>query len=116
MSTIPDERLALVFTCCHPALATEAQVALTLRMLGGLTITGFTLRLSRDGGDLADHLRNQDAKEQGKDTATDGNSPSLRIRVEHDEPTRDDEGTYEGQQEEVKLGGLFGGLLRVCQQ
>jgi RNA polymerase sigma-70 factor, ECF subfamily len=37
MSTIPDERLALIFTCCHPALATEAQVALTLRMLGGLS-------------------------------------------------------------------------------
>jgi RNA polymerase sigma-70 factor (ECF subfamily) len=31
----PDERLELVFTCCHPALATEAQVALTLRTLGG---------------------------------------------------------------------------------
>ncbi|WP_019203915.1 RNA polymerase sigma factor [Tsukamurella sp. 1534] len=34
---IPDERLELIFTCCHPALATEAQVALTLRSLGGLT-------------------------------------------------------------------------------
>jgi len=33
---IPDERLELIFTCCHPALATEAQVALTLRTLGGL--------------------------------------------------------------------------------
>ncbi|MBD3885780.1 RNA polymerase sigma factor [Phormidium tenue FACHB-886] len=33
---IPDERLRLIFTCCHPALAIEAQVALTLRMLGGL--------------------------------------------------------------------------------
>jgi RNA polymerase sigma-70 factor (ECF subfamily) len=33
----PDERLELVFTCCHPALAIEAQVALTLRTLGGLT-------------------------------------------------------------------------------
>jgi RNA polymerase sigma-70 factor (ECF subfamily) len=32
-----DERLELVFTCCHPALATEAQVALTLRTLGGLS-------------------------------------------------------------------------------
>jgi RNA polymerase sigma-70 factor (ECF subfamily) len=32
-----DERLELIFTCCHPALATEAQVALTLRSLGGLT-------------------------------------------------------------------------------
>ena len=37
MSTIPDERLALIFTCCHPALAQEARVALTLRLLGGLT-------------------------------------------------------------------------------
>ena len=34
---IPDDRLRLVFTCCHPALALEAQVALTLRSLGGLT-------------------------------------------------------------------------------
>src|SRR5262245_29917291 len=34
---IPDERLELVFTCCHPTLALEAQVALTLRTLGGLT-------------------------------------------------------------------------------
>jgi RNA polymerase sigma-70 factor (ECF subfamily) len=33
---IPDERLELIFTCCHPALAPEAQVALTLRSLGGL--------------------------------------------------------------------------------
>jgi len=37
MSAIPDERLALVFTCCHPALAPEARVALTLREVGGLT-------------------------------------------------------------------------------
>ncbi|MGH0029663.1 MAG: RNA polymerase sigma factor [Myxococcota bacterium] len=34
---IPDERLRLLFTCCHPALALHAQVALTLRTLGGLT-------------------------------------------------------------------------------
>jgi RNA polymerase sigma-70 factor, ECF subfamily len=34
---IPDDRLRLIFTCCHPALATEAQVALTLRTLGGLS-------------------------------------------------------------------------------
>lgn len=33
----PDERLELIFTCCHPALAMEAQVALTLRALGGLS-------------------------------------------------------------------------------
>jgi len=36
-ATFTDERLELVFTCCHPALAVEAQVALTLRTLGGLT-------------------------------------------------------------------------------
>src|SRR5438552_111970 len=35
-TTFPDERLELIFTCCHPALAIEAQVALTLRTLGGL--------------------------------------------------------------------------------
>jgi RNA polymerase sigma-70 factor (ECF subfamily) len=35
-TTIPDERLELIFTCCHPALALEAQVALTLSALGGL--------------------------------------------------------------------------------
>ncbi|MCW3158642.1 RNA polymerase sigma factor [Micropruina sonneratiae] len=35
---IEDDRLRLVFTCCHPALAMQARVALTLRMLGGLTV------------------------------------------------------------------------------
>ena len=38
-ATFPDERLELIFTCCHPALSVEAQVALTLRTLGGLTTT-----------------------------------------------------------------------------
>src|SRR5262249_17031429 len=36
-ATIPDERLELIFACCHPALAQEAQVALTLSLVGGLT-------------------------------------------------------------------------------
>ena len=36
-ASLPDERLELIFMCCHPALALEAQVALTLRALGGLT-------------------------------------------------------------------------------
>jgi RNA polymerase sigma-70 factor (ECF subfamily) len=36
-SPVPDDRLSLIFTCCHPALAPAARVALTLRMLGGLT-------------------------------------------------------------------------------
>jgi RNA polymerase sigma-70 factor, ECF subfamily len=37
LSALPDDRLRLIFTCCHPALNREAQVALTLRTLGGLT-------------------------------------------------------------------------------
>jgi RNA polymerase sigma-70 factor (ECF subfamily) len=37
MGAITDDQLRLIFTCCHPALATEAQIALTLRTLGGLT-------------------------------------------------------------------------------
>ena len=36
-TTFPDERLELLFTCCHPALSIEAQIALTLRTLGGLS-------------------------------------------------------------------------------
>jgi len=36
VGSVPDDRLRLIFTCCHPALATSAQVALTLRLLGGL--------------------------------------------------------------------------------
>jgi RNA polymerase sigma-70 factor, ECF subfamily len=36
---VQDDRLRLIFTCCHPALSTEAQIALTLRLLGGLTTT-----------------------------------------------------------------------------
>lgn len=37
-SQLADDRLQLIFTCCHPALAPESQVALTLRLLGGLTV------------------------------------------------------------------------------
>jgi RNA polymerase sigma-70 factor (ECF subfamily) len=36
-TSVPDERLRLIFTCCHPALAPDARVALTLRLLGGLS-------------------------------------------------------------------------------
>ena len=38
LGAIDDDRLRLLFTCCHPALAMPARVALTLRMLGGLTV------------------------------------------------------------------------------
>jgi RNA polymerase sigma-70 factor (ECF subfamily) len=39
VGAIDDERLRLIFTCCHPALAMETRVALTLRMVGGLTVS-----------------------------------------------------------------------------
>jgi RNA polymerase sigma-70 factor (ECF subfamily) len=39
VESVPDDRLRLIFTCCHPALSTDAQVALTLRLLGGLSTT-----------------------------------------------------------------------------
>jgi RNA polymerase sigma-70 factor (ECF subfamily) len=39
VGAVPDDRLRLIFTCCHPALSTQAQVALTLRLLGGLSTT-----------------------------------------------------------------------------
>ena len=38
LGVLDDDRLRLVFTCCHPALAMEARIALTLRMVGGLTV------------------------------------------------------------------------------
>ena len=38
LGAVDDERLRLIFTCCHPALGPEARVALTLRMVGGLTV------------------------------------------------------------------------------
>src|SRR6185437_4070722 len=38
LGVIDDERLRLIFTCCHPALSIETRVALTLRMVGGLTV------------------------------------------------------------------------------
>src|SRR5690606_39039405 len=39
LGAIDDDRLRLIFTCCHPALSPEARVALTLRMVGGLTVS-----------------------------------------------------------------------------
>ena len=48
---IPDDRLRLIFTCCHPALAPEAQVALTLRTLGRSCHRGDRARVSGPGHD-----------------------------------------------------------------
>ncbi len=54
--TIPDERLELIFTCCHPALGTEAQVALTLRTLGGLTTDEIARAFLVDTATMAQRL------------------------------------------------------------
>ena len=50
IGAVEDDRLRLLFTCCHPALAMEARVALTLRMVGGLTVPEIAQRLPGAGG------------------------------------------------------------------
>ena len=55
-SSIPDDRLRLIFTCCHPALALEAQVALTLRTLGGLQTDEIARAFLVSGGTMAQRL------------------------------------------------------------
>jgi RNA polymerase sigma-70 factor (ECF subfamily) len=64
-TTIPDERLELLFTCCHPALALDAQVALTLRTLGGLT----TEEIARAFLVPEDTMRKRLVRAKGKITA-----------------------------------------------
>lgn len=53
LGAIDDDRLRLIFTCCHPALAPESRVALTLRLVGGLTVPeiarAFLVRSPRTG-------------------------------------------------------------------
>lgn len=56
MSAIPDERLALIFTCCHPALAAEARVALTLREVAGLTTGEIARAFLLNEGTMAQRL------------------------------------------------------------
>jgi RNA polymerase sigma-70 factor (ECF subfamily) len=56
VSSIPDDRLSLIFMCCHPALAQDAQVALTLRLLGGLTTPEIARAFLTSEGTLAQRL------------------------------------------------------------
>ena len=63
---LPDERLELIFTCCHPALGLEAQVALTLRALGGLTHRGDRARVPRPRGDDEAAALAGEAQDQGR--------------------------------------------------
>jgi len=56
VSSVPDDRLRLMFTCCHPALAMSAQVALTLRLLGGLTVAEIASAFLIDEAAMAKRL------------------------------------------------------------
>jgi RNA polymerase sigma-70 factor (ECF subfamily) len=53
---VVDDRLRLMFTCCHPALATSAQIALTLRLLGGLTVAEIASAFFVDEAAMAKRL------------------------------------------------------------
>ena len=95
---IPDERLRLIFTCCHPALDEKSRVALTLRTIGGLTTreiarafldndTTMGQRLSRAKAKIAaaaipyrvpDRTEWDDAPELGPD----GDLPDLQRRLD----------------------------------
>ena len=72
--TFPDERLELIFTCCHPALALEAQVALTLRTLGGLTTEEIARAFLVPRGD------DEAAADAGEAQDQDGRHPLQRSR------------------------------------
>ena len=80
-TSIRDERLELIFTCCHPALATEAQVALTLRALGGLT----TPEIARAFLVSADTMKRRLSRAKAKIKAT---AIAFRVPADHLLPDR----------------------------
>ena len=62
----PDDRLRLMFTCCHPAINQEAQVALTLRTLGGLTTPEIAQGVSDAGSDVGAEAGAGQAQDPGR--------------------------------------------------
>ena len=61
-----DDRLRLIFTCCHPALAPEARVALTLRLLGGLTVAEIAAAFLVPETTMAQRITRAKAQDQGR--------------------------------------------------
>jgi RNA polymerase sigma-70 factor (ECF subfamily) len=65
VGAVSDDRLRLIFTCCHPALAPEARVALTLRLLGGLTVAEIAAAFLVPETTMAQRLTRAKAKIKG---------------------------------------------------
>ena len=75
-TAFPDERLELIFTCCHPALAIDAQVALTLRTLGGLQHRRDRPRVPRARGDDGAAAGAGEAQDQARPGSRSGCRPT----------------------------------------
>lgn len=65
IGAVDDERLRLIFTCCHPALAPEARIALTLRMVGGLTVPEIARAFLVQEGAMGQRITRAKAKIKG---------------------------------------------------
>jgi RNA polymerase sigma-70 factor (ECF subfamily) len=75
VGAVRDDMLRLLFTCCHPALAPEAQIALTLRLLGGLTTEEVARAFLVSGPTMAQRLVRATEDQGGADPVPDARGP-----------------------------------------